>query len=258
MTKPSSDFDLHDQVALVTGGNRGIGYAIATGLGKAGAKVVIGARDQDKSETAVSELADLGVEARHIRLDVTKEEDCNAAVEFAVNEFGRLDILANNAGITVRKDPEEISLDEWNRVIATNLTSGFLCSKAAFPYMRDRGSGKIINTGSMHSIFGASHTAPYSASKGGIVQLTKSMAVAWAKYNIQVNAILPGYIESELLDRARLEVPNLEDRVFGRTPAGRFGLPSELEGAVVFLASAASNFVTGSSIVIDGGYSVQG
>lgn len=253
-----NDFDLHGRVALVSGGNRGIGYAIASGLGKAGAAIVIGGRDQERSAAALQELTTLGIEARQVQMDVTREADCEGAVEAAVKAFGRLDILVNNAGTTVRKQPEDISLEEWNRVIATNLTSGFLCSKAAFPHMKKQGGGKIINVGSMHSIFGASHAAPYAASKGGIVQLTKTIAIAWAKHNIQVNAILPGYIESELLDRARIEVPGLEDRVFARTPAGRFGLPEELAGTVVFLASAASNFVTGSSVVIDGGYSVQG
>ncbi|MBT5266025.1 MAG: glucose 1-dehydrogenase [Rhodospirillaceae bacterium] len=253
-----SQFDLTGRVALVTGGNRGIGLAIANGLGGSGASIMIGARDRAKADAAMEELSGRGINARFTPLDVTDQDQCTAAVEATVAAFGRIDILANNAGITVRKQPEEFTLEEWNRVIATNLTGGFLCTQAAFPHMKAQGGGKIINVGSMHSIFGASHTAAYAASKGGIVQLTKTIAVAWAKHNIQVNAILPGYIESELLEKARAQVDDLEERVFGRTPAGRFGTPDELAGAVTFLASDASNFVTGSSVVIDGGYSVMG
>jgi len=171
---------------------------------------------------------------------------------------GRLDILVNNAGINIRKQPQEYSLAEWHRVMDSNLTSAFVCSQAAYPEMMKTGSGKMINIGSMMSIFGASFTTAYAASKGGIVQMTKAMATAWAKDNIQVNAILPGWIDTALTQRARHDVPTLHDSVLNRTPAGRWGTPNDFAGIAVFLASSASDYVTGAAITVDGGYSVQG
>ena len=168
------------------------------------------------------------------------------------------DILVNNAGTNERKQPEEYSLDEWQRIIDTNLTSAFIASQKAYPHMSRVGGGKIINIGSMMSIFGASFTVPYASSKGGIVQMTKGMACAWAKDNVQVNAVLPGWIDTTLTREARQQVEGLHDRVEARTPAGRWGLPQDLSGIAVFLASSASDFVTGTAIPVDGGYSVQG
>ena len=179
-------------------------------------------------------------------------------VESTVERFGRIDILVNNAGIAIRKQPDAYTLAEWNRVIDTNLTGAFLCAQAAYPHMRNGGSGKIVNIGSMLSIFGASFAAAYAASKGGIVQMTKALACAWAKDNIQVNAILPGWIDTPLTQAARSEVPGLNERVLARTPAGRWGAPPDFAGIAVFLASSASDFVTGAAIPVDGGYSSQG
>jgi 2-dehydro-3-deoxy-D-gluconate 5-dehydrogenase len=164
----------------------------------------------------------------------------------------------NNAGINIRKPAHELSLDEWRRVLDTNLTAAFLCSKAAYPAFKALGGGKIINIGSMMSLFGASFAPAYGASKGGIVQLTRSMAVAWARDNIQVNAVLPGWIDTELTRNARQEVSGLHDSVLRRTPAGRWGDIDDMAGVAVFLASPASDFVTGTAIPVDGGYSVQG
>jgi 2-dehydro-3-deoxy-D-gluconate 5-dehydrogenase len=178
-------------------------------------------------------------------------------VENTVKRFGRIDILVNNAGTTIRKQPETYSLAEWNRVIDTNLNGAFLCAQAAYPHMKDGGGGKIVNIGSMLSIFGASFAAAYAASKGGIVQMSKALACAWAKDNIQVNAILPGWIDTPLTQSARKEVPGLNERVLARTPAGRWGEPQDLAGVAVFLASSASDFVTGAVIPVDGGYSSQ-
>jgi 2-deoxy-D-gluconate 3-dehydrogenase len=175
-----------------------------------------------------------------------------------VEQLGRVDILVNNAGTNVRKQPQEYTLEEYNTVLETNLTSAFLCSQAAYPEMKRAGGGKIINTGSMMSIFGAPFAAPYAASKGGIVQLTKALATAWAKDNIQVNAVLPGWIDTDLTRQARQQVAGLHDRVVARTPAGRWGIPEDHAGIAVFLASAASDFVTGTAIPVDGGYSVLG
>jgi 2-dehydro-3-deoxy-D-gluconate 5-dehydrogenase len=174
-----------------------------------------------------------------------------------VAQLGRLDILINNAGVNIRKVPHELSLAEWRQVIDVNLTSIFACSQAAYPVMRDAGGGKIINIGSMLSIFGAAFAPAYGASKGGVVQLTKSLATAWAKDNIQVNAVLPGWIDTELTKRAREEVAGLNSLVLMRTPAKRWGVPNDLSGVAVFLAAPASDFVTGAAIPVDGGYSVQ-
>jgi 2-deoxy-D-gluconate 3-dehydrogenase len=160
--------------------------------------------------------------------------------------------------MNIRKQPEEYALEEWNQVLTTNLTSAFLCSQAAYPAMQKAGGGKIINIGSMMSIFGASFVAAYAASKGGIVQLTKALATAWAKDNIQVNAVLPGWIDTDLTRRGRQQIQGLHERVLARTPAGRWGVPDDHSGIAVFLASAASDFVTGTAIPVDGGYSVQG
>ena len=169
-----------------------------------------------------------------------------------------LDILVNNAGINIRKPPHDCSLAEWESVITTNLTSAFLCSQAAHPAMKAAGGGKIINIGSMMSIFGASFAPAYAASKGGIVQFTRSCAVAWAADNIQVNAVLPGWIDTELTQRAREQVDGLHDKVLARTPAARWGEPSDFAGIAAFLASPASDFVTGTAIPVDGGFSVMG
>jgi 2-deoxy-D-gluconate 3-dehydrogenase len=251
-------FDLTGRVAIVTGGNGGIGLGMARGLAQAGAAVVLAGRNADKSTGAVKELETLGAKAAMVKVDVTSEASCREMVRTAVDRFGRLDILVNNAGTNIRKQPQEYTLDEYRTVLDTNLTSAFVCSQAAYPHMVRAGGGKIINIGSMMSIFGASFTAPYAASKGGIVQLSKALATAWAKDNIQVNAVLPGWIDTDLTRQARQQVAGLHDRVLARTPAGRWGTPDDHAGIAVFLASPASDFVTGTAIPVDGGYSVQG
>ena len=246
-------FDLSGRVAVVTGGNGGIGLGMARGLAAAGAKVVVAGRDAKKSAAAAREIGGIAIEA-----DVLKEADCRALAHKTVAQLGRLDILVNNAGINIRKQPQEYTLDEWRRVMDSNLTSAFVCSQAAYPQMLKHGGGKIINIGSMMSIFGASFTTAYAASKGGMVQMTRAMACAWAKDNIQVNAVLPGWIDTELTRGAREQVEGLNERVLARTPAGRWGIPDDLAGIAVFLASASSDFLTGTAIPVDGGYSVQG
>ena len=246
-------FDLKGKVAIVTGGNGGIGLGMARGLAAAGARVVVAGRNAQKSAAAAKELGGVAIE-----VDVIKESDCKKLIRETTKQLGRLDILVNNAGINIRKQPQEYSLDEWRQVIDTNLTSAFACSQAAYPEMKKAGAGKIINIGSMMSIFGASFTTPYAASKGGIVQMTRGMACAWAKDNIQVNAVLPGWIDTDLTKRAREQVAGLHDRVLQRTPAGRWGDPADFSGIAVFLASPASDFLTGTAIPVDGGYSVQG
>jgi 2-dehydro-3-deoxy-D-gluconate 5-dehydrogenase len=251
-------FDLRGKVAIVTGGNGGIGLGMARGLVAAGARVAVAARDRAKSATAVKALETLGAQAWAVEVDVSLESSVTAMVQAVADRFGRLDILVNNAGINIRKPPETYTLDEWRRILDTNLTSAFLCAKAAYPHMRKAGGGKIINVGSMTSLFGASFAVAYGASKGGIVQLTRGLASAWAKDGIQVNAVLPGWIDTDLTIQARKDVPGLHDRVLARTPAGRWGVPDDLSGVAVFLASPASDFITGAAIPVDGGYSIQG
>ena len=206
----------------------------------------------------VADLTGRGGEALAVETDVVDERLVARLFETTLEHWGRLDILVNNAGTNIRKPVQELSLDEWRRVLDTNLTSAFLCSRAAYPAFRAVGGGKIINIGSMMSLFGASFAPAYGSSKGGIVQLTKSMAVAWARDNIQVNAVLPGWIDTDLTQHARREVSGLHDSVLQRTPAGRWGGIDDMAGVAVFLASAASDFVTGTAIAVDGGYSVQG
>ena len=248
-------FDLKGKAALVTGGNGGIGLGMALGLAHAGAKVAIAGRDAKKNAAALKQL---GAGAIAIAADVTDERACRGMVDEAARELGRLDILVNNAGINIRKRPEEYQLEEWHKVLESNLTSAFVASQAAYPHLVKRKGGKIVNIGSMMSLFGASFVAPYGASKGGIVQLTRALACAWAKDNIQVNAVLPGWIDTALTRRAREEVAGLHERVLARTPAARWGAPEDLAGIAVFLCSAASDFVTGTAIPVDGGYAVQG
>ena len=251
-------FDLKGKVAVVKGGNGGIGLGMARGLASAGARVVVAARNAEKSASAVRDLAKLGADPLALSVDVADERSVATLVERTVERCRRLDVLVNNAGINVRKPAHELALDDWHRVIDTNLTSVFLCSRAAHPVMKRAGGGKIINVGSMMSIFGASFAPAYGASKGGVVQLTKSMAAAWAGDNIQVNAVLPGWIDTELTQRARREVQGLHDSVLRRTPAGRWGVIDDLAGIAVFLAGPGSDFITGAAIPVDGGFSIQG
>jgi 2-deoxy-D-gluconate 3-dehydrogenase len=251
-------FDLTGKVALVTGGNGGIGLGMATGLAEAGARVAIAGRNREKGEAAASRLAALGVEAGFLAADMADEAGSRGVVRDAVARFGRLDILVNNAGMNRRNRAESYSAEDWHSIIDTNLSSAFYAAQEAYPELKRQGGGKIINIGSMTSIFGVAFAVPYAASKGGIMQMSKSLAAAWAKDNIQVNAVLPGWIDTELTQGARKQYATLHDSVVARTPAGRWGVPQDLAGIAVFLASAASDFVTGTAIPIDGGYSAQG
>jgi 2-dehydro-3-deoxy-D-gluconate 5-dehydrogenase len=250
-------FDLNGRVAIVTGGNQGIGFGIARGLAEAGAAVVVAGRRSEKNAEAVNALAALGLKAVAIEADVAEEASCRALIAQTVERLGRLDILVNNAGVANRKQPQDYSLAEWQRIIDVNLTGAFSCAHAAYPHMVRAGGGKIINIGSMLSIFGVAFAVAYGASKGGIVQMTKGLACAWAKDHIQANAILPGWIDTEFTRTGRAQVSGLHERVLARTPAGRWGTPEDFAGIAVFLASAASGFITGTAIPVDGGYSTQ-
>jgi 2-deoxy-D-gluconate 3-dehydrogenase len=249
-------FNLEKKVAIVTGGNGGIGKGIARGFASMGADVVIVARNSQKTQTAANEIRQaFGVRCLGLLCDVTDETAVKQMAGKVHQDLGRIDILVNNAGINIRKLPQDYDASEWDQVLAGNLRSAFLCSKSVYPAMKSGGGGKIINIGSMTSIFGGAKLAPYSASKGGIVQMTRSLACAWAEENIQVNAILPGFIDTELTQQARQDIPGLNETVIGRTPTRRWGEPRDLQGAAIFLASPASDFVTGVALPVDGGYS---
>ena len=249
-------FDIAGKVAIVTGGNGGIGLGMALGIASCGANIAIAGRNAEKAVAALASLRALGIEAEFIAADVTQKADCQRMIAETEARFGRVDVLVNNAGTSIRKMPQDYSEDEWHQVLDTNLTSAFLCCQAAYPAMQRAGGGKIINIGSMMSLFGAPYATPYAASKGGIVQMTRALATAWAKDNIQVNAVLPGWIDTDLTKRARQQVDGLQDSVAKRTPAGRWGTPPDMAGVAAFLATPASDFVTGSAIPVDGGFSI--
>ncbi|WP_165228880.1 SDR family NAD(P)-dependent oxidoreductase [Aquisphaera insulae] len=245
-------FDLTGKVAIVTGGNGGIGLGIAKGLAEAGASLAVVGRNAEKSRAAAEEI---GRGAIGLSADVARAEEVDRVAKEVLGHFGRIDVLFNNAGINIRRPPQEITAEEWTLVLETNLTSAFLMSKAVYPAMKRAGGGKIVNTGSMTSIFGSSFAAPYATSKGGIVQLTKSLALSWAADNIQVNAILPGWFDTEMTQQAREQIPGLHERVLARIAAGRWAKPEDMAGTAVWLASRASDYVTGVAIPVDGGYS---
>jgi 2-deoxy-D-gluconate 3-dehydrogenase len=245
-------FDLKGKTALVTGGNGGIGLGIAKGLAQAGANVAIAGRNEAKNQAA---LKALGAGAIAVSGDVNDAAMVERMVAETVKAFGGLDILVANAGINIRKPPQDYALEEWHRIMDTNLTSVFACCQAAYPEMKRRGGGKIVTIGSMTSIFGFDVGPVYAASKGAVVQLTKSLASAWVKDNIQVNSILPGFIDTELTQNLRRNFPEAHERVVSRTPARRWGAPADLAGTAVFFCSGASDFVTGTALPVDGGFS---
>jgi 2-deoxy-D-gluconate 3-dehydrogenase len=251
-------FGLDGKVAIVTGGNGGLGLGMALGLAGAGADIVVAARNMDKTSQAQAEIEDLGVKSLGLAVDVSSEADITEMVARTIETFGRVDILVNNAGMTVRKEPQDLSVEEWDNVLDVNLRAAFLASRSVYPHMKSQGGGKIISVGSMFSLFGGGGSgAPYSSSKGGVVQLSKSLAVAWAKDNIQSNAILPGWFMTELTAAVPENQPERYDLINRRIPTGRWGDADELQGAVVFLAGKGSDYVTGAVLTVDGGYSVM-
>ena len=251
-------FDLKGKAAIVTGGNGGIGLGMARGLAQAGAAVAVTGRKQDKCDRAAAQLkADYGVPTLGLVADVTDPQAVTAMVEKVEAEFGRIDILVANAGTNIRRQPEDYTVEEWDAVVNINLKGAFLCSQAVFPAMKRAGGGKVICTGSMTTLFGGAKLTPYASSKGGIVQMARCLACAWAKDNIQVNSILPGWIDTDLTRQARIDIPGLHERVLDRSPAGRWGNPADFAGIAVFLASQASDFLTGTAIPVDGGFSTS-
>ena len=259
MPNTPSPFALDGRVAVVTGGNRGIGRSIALGMARAGAAVAILARNEEKNSQVLAELRAIGVQAMALHLDVTQRATLADAMAEVERALGSIDVLVNNAGVAVISGGVlHESEADWDTVMATHLHATFLLSKLAATSMVKRKRGKIINLASMYSYFGSGVIPSYSAAKGGIVQLTKSMAVELAPHNIQVNAIAPGWIATEMTALAR-DNPDWSDfnkMILARTPAARWGEADEVAGAAVFLASSAADFITGTTLPVDGGYSV--
>ena len=245
-------FDLTGSRALITGSSQGIGFALAKGLAEAGAAIVLNGRDREKLEHAAGELRQEGFTIATAVFDVTERDAVESSIREIESEIGIIDILVNNVGIQHRAPLEDFPADAWEKLISVNLGSVFHVSQVVAKYMIPRRSGKIINICSVQSQLGRPTIAPYVATKGGVAMLTKGMCVDWAKYNIQINGIAPGYFATEM-NKALVENKEFSDWLCRRTPAGRWGNVDELCGTAVFLASKASTFVTGQIIYVDGG-----
>jgi gluconate 5-dehydrogenase len=250
-----SVFELSGKVALVTGAYRGLGFAIAQGLARAGASVVLNGRRIEAVEPAARALSAQSLKASTAIFDVTDRDAVRSAVTAIESDHGRIDVLVNNAGIQRRGALADFSQQDWDDIIATNLTAPFVVSQAVLPGMIARKSGKIVHIASLMSELARPSVVPYTAAKGGVRQLTRGMAVELAPHNIQVNAIAPGYFATEM-NRALIDNAEFNAWVCKRTPAGRWGQPDELAGIAVFLASSASNYMTGQLLIVDGGMSV--
>ncbi len=250
-------FRLEGKVALVTGGARGLGRVISEALAGAGAAVALSARNLDQATEVAREVAKAtGKKALGVRADVTRDDDVRAMVESVLAAFGRLDILVNNAGINIRGPIEQLSEDEWDQVIDTNLKGPWLCCRAVAASMRRQKWGRVINVSSMLGEISMPGRTPYASSKGGLTLMTKTLALEWAADRINVNALCPGPFATEI-NTPLLSDPNVKAAVEAKIPLGRWGDPAELGPAAVFLASEASSFMTGATLFVDGGYTAQ-
>jgi len=246
-------FRLDGKVALVTGASYGIGYALASALSEAGATIVFNDINQELVDKALAAYKEDGIEAHGYVADVTDEEAVNAFIQQVEEEVGSVDILVNNAGIIKRIPMVEMTAEEWRQVIDIDLTGPFIMSKAVIPSMIEKGHGQIINIASMMSELGRETVSAYAAAKGGLKMLTKNIAAEYGEYNIQANAIGPGYIETPQTAPIRVDGHPFNDFIIGKTPAARWGTTEDLKGAAVFLSSEASNFVNGHTLYVDGG-----
>jgi NAD(P)-dependent dehydrogenase (short-subunit alcohol dehydrogenase family) len=252
-----NQFKLDGRIALITGGTGGLGFVMAQALAEAGANVVVTSRDQRKAEVAASTITEsTGRRAIGLAVEVADSEQVNAMVQSIINEFGRIDILINNAGINIRKPIEEFEDEEWDRVQDTNLKGPFLCSRAVAKQMKKQRYGRVINLSSMLGYVALPERVAYCSSKGGLIQLTKVLALEWAPYNITVNALCPGPMATEL-NAVVMNNPGVNQQFVDNIALGRWGKPEEITGSVIFLASDASSFVTGSSLVVDGGWTAK-
>lgn len=248
-----SIFDLTGKTALLTGATHGLGMSMATGLAKAGARIIINDISAEKLELALKEYAENGIEVKGYLFDVTDEEAVKAAIGKIESEAGPIDILVNNAGIIKRTPVIDMELADWEAVIRIDLTGPFIMSKHVGKYMIERRSGKVINICSMMSEVGRETVSAYAAAKGGLKMFTKNLATEWAKFNIQVNGIGPGYFATTQTAPIRVDGHPFNEFILSRTPAARWGEPEDLQGATIFLSSKASDFVNGHILYVDGG-----
>lgn len=248
-------FDLTGKVSVITGGGRGLGLIFAETLAEAGSHVVLCSRKEGACKDAAKQIEELGVKALGIKCDVTDEKDVLRVKEAVLSEFGRVDVLVNNAGATWGAPTVDYPMDGWNKIMGVNVAGTFICSKIFGKKMIEQGQGKIINLGSVVSVLGSPpevmDAIAYNTSKGAILTFTKDLAVKWARFNIQVNAIGPGFF---LTDMSRETIAQKEEKLLAHIPAGRLGEDNDLKGAMVYLASKASDYVTGTMLFVDGGY----
>jgi NAD(P)-dependent dehydrogenase (short-subunit alcohol dehydrogenase family) len=249
---------LENKVALVTGAGRGIGRSLALGLAEAGADVILTSRTMEQLVQVADEIKAMGRRAMTVTMDARNWDSIQGAVDQAISEMGSIDILVNNAGITIKMPAEDYTREDWDQVISTNLTGVFACAQAVGRQMIKNGYGKIINMASVGGQTALTGSIAYCAAKGGILQITRTLAAEWAKYNINVNAIGPAYIETPMVEKVMEERPELSQRIKDRTPMGRLGKPEEVVGAAIFLASDAASYVNGETIFVDGGWTAYG
>ncbi len=249
-------FDLTGKVAIVTGSTKGLGHGMAVALANAGANIVIVSRTPAECDQVAKEIAALGVQTLSAPTDVSKPEGIQGLVDKAIAKFGKIDILVNNAGTAVTKPAETLTIEDWDRVVNVNLKGVFLMAQAVGREMIKQKSGKIINIASMFGLVGDKNVLPYLASKGGVIQLTRGLALEWTKYNIQVNSVAPGYVKTPINEK-EFSDEKVYNYIIGKTPMRRLGAVEDIAGAVVYLASNASNYVTGSTITVDGGWTAQ-